>query len=205
MEDGAWRVLSSAGACARPPIAVPRMPQLLTLMHVFPTFAVGGAQMRFATLANALGAGLEHVVVSLDGGGGAEHLVRPDVRLRRRPVRARKRRGLSLRDLRTFRSALRAERPDLLLTYNWGAIEWALADRLSPDLPASARRRWLWPRGSAQAIAAPGLAAPPRPVRSDDRRRAVAGVATPGRRDLEARPGRVRHIPNGVDAAALAA
>jgi glycosyltransferase involved in cell wall biosynthesis len=30
---------------------------------------------------------------------------------------------------------LRSSRPDLLLTYNWGAIEWALANRLSRRIP----------------------------------------------------------------------
>jgi L-malate glycosyltransferase len=111
------------------------MPTLLKLMHVFPTFAVGGAQMRFATLANAMGPELEHVVLSLDGVGGAENLVRPSVRLRRRAAHARKGRGLSLRNLAAFRGTLGEERPDLLLTYNWGAIECALADRLRPICP----------------------------------------------------------------------
>ncbi len=111
------------------------MAKLLKLMHVFPTFAVGGAQTRFATLANALGPELEHVVVSLDGVDGAEKLVRPGIRLRRRPTRARKVRGLSLRNLAACRRALREERPDLLLTYNWGAIEWALANRFRPICP----------------------------------------------------------------------
>ena len=195
---------SSAGAGARPPIAVPRMPQPLTLMHVFPTFAVGGAQMRFATLANALGPELEHVVVSLDGGGGAEHLVRPEVRLRRRPVRARKRRALSLRDLRAFRSALRAERPDLLLTYNWGAIEWALADRFRPICPHLHVVDGFGPEEALRQL----------PRRVWLRRLALSGpttVVVPSQalRRLAVEtwkldPNRVRRIPNGVDAAALA-
>jgi glycosyltransferase involved in cell wall biosynthesis len=179
------------------------MPQPLTLMHVFPTFAVGGAQMRFATLANALGPGLEHVVVSLDGGGGAEHLVRPEVRLRRRKVTARKRRALSLRDLRAFRSALRAEQPDLLLTYNWGAIEWALADRFRPICPhlhvvdgfgpeealrQLPRRVWL----RRLALSGPTLVVVP----SQALRRLAVEI-------WKLDPNRVRRIPNGVDAAAL--
>ena len=38
-----------------------------TLLHVFPTFAVGGAQTRFTAIANHLGDDARHVVVSLDG------------------------------------------------------------------------------------------------------------------------------------------
>ena len=35
--------------------------------HVFPTFAVGGAQARFAAVANHFGAAFRHIIVSLDG------------------------------------------------------------------------------------------------------------------------------------------
>jgi L-malate glycosyltransferase len=180
------------------------MPKLLKLMHVFPTFAVGGAQMRFATLANALGPRLEHVVVSLDGGGGAEHLVRPGVRLRRRPVTARKGRGLSLRNLRAFRRVLRAEQPDLLLTYNWGAIEWALADRLRPICPHLHVVDGFGPEEALRQL----------PRRVWLRRLALSGptfVVVPSQtlrrlavETWQLDPNRVRHIPNGVDAAALA-
>ncbi len=180
------------------------MPKLLKLMHVFPTFAVGGAQMRFATLANALGPELEHVVVSLDGVGGAENLVRPGMRLRRRPARARKGRGLSLRNLAAFRRALREERPDLLLTYNWGAIEWALADRFRPICPHLHVVDGFGPEEAVRQL----------PRRVWMRRLALSGATTvvvPSHalrrlviETWKLDPMRVRHIPNGVDAAALA-
>jgi hypothetical protein len=105
----------------------------MKLVHVFPTFAVGGAQVRFAALANALAREFEHVVISLDGAWGAERLVPSGVRPR--PVGVRKGNLLSLANLRIFRNVLHDERPDLLVTYNWGAIEWALADRLRPICP----------------------------------------------------------------------
>ena len=40
------------------------------LLHVFPSFAVGGAQVRFAALANRYGARWRHAVVALDGETG---------------------------------------------------------------------------------------------------------------------------------------
>ncbi len=107
----------------------------LKLLHAFPTFAVGGAQTRFAMIANALGQGFAHVVVSGDGNHDGAALVDRHVPLRLRPITWRKGRGLSLGNLGTFRSVLREEGPDLLLTYNWGAIEWALADRFRPICP----------------------------------------------------------------------
>jgi glycosyltransferase involved in cell wall biosynthesis len=180
------------------------MPNLLKLMHVFPTFAVGGAQMRFAMLANAIGPELEHVVVSLDGAGGAENLVRPGIRLRRHAVAALKGRGLSLRNLAAFRRVLRDERPDLLLTYNWGAIEWALADRWRPICPHLHVVDGFGPEEAVRQL----------PGRVWMRRLALSGATTVvvpahalhrlviGTWKLD--PIRVRHIPNGVDAAALA-
>jgi hypothetical protein len=38
-----------------------------TFLHVFPTFAVGGAQTRFAAIANHLGPSVRHIVVPIDG------------------------------------------------------------------------------------------------------------------------------------------
>jgi glycosyltransferase involved in cell wall biosynthesis len=180
------------------------MPKPLKLMHVFPTFAVGGAQMRFAALANALGSRLEHVVVSLDASDGTENLVRPAVRLQRRPVTARKMPALSLRNLCAFRRALRAERPDLLLTYNWGAIEWALANRFRPLCPHLHVVDGFGPEEAVRQL----------PRRVWTRRLALSGATTvvvPSQalRRLAIEiwrldPMRVHHIPNGVDAAALA-
>ena len=180
------------------------MAKSLKLVHVFPTFAVGGAQRRFATLAHALGPELEHVVVSLDGVGGAENLVQPGIPLRRLPVTARKGRGLSWRNFAAFRGVLREERPDLLLTYNWGAIEWALADRLRPICPHLHVVDGFGPEEALGQL----------PRRVWMRRLALSGPTTVVVPSLALRrlaveswkldPTRVRHIPNGVGAAALA-
>jgi L-malate glycosyltransferase len=174
------------------------------LLHAFPTFAVGGAQIRFAALANALEKGFEHVVVSGDGNEAAAALVDSDVSLRLRPIIWRKGSSLSLANLRTFRDVLRDERPDLLLTYNWGAIEWALADRI----------RQICPHLHVVDGFGPEEAHAQLPRRVWLRRVALSGrttVVVPSQslRTLATavwglNPGRVRHIPNGVDAAALA-
>jgi L-malate glycosyltransferase len=174
------------------------------LLHAFPTFAVGGAQARFAVLANALGAGFAHVVVSSDGNHAAAALVERHVPLRLRPIAGRQARGVSLANLRRFRDVLRDERPDLLLTYNWGAIEWALADRIRPICPHLHVVDGFGPEEALAEL----------PRRVWLRRLALSGntgVAVPSHtlRKLaidswRLDPAKVHLIPNGVDAAALA-
>lgn len=110
----------------------------MRLLHAFSTFAIGGSQMRFARLANALGPEYQHEVVAMDAatnGFPAAGLVDANVGFATRDIAVRKSRGFSLLNLRTFRQSLDASRPDLLLTYNFGAIEWSLANRLGRWIP----------------------------------------------------------------------
>ncbi|MGH7054243.1 MAG: glycosyltransferase [Stellaceae bacterium] len=97
-------------------------------LHVLPSFGIGGVPLRTARIINHLGRGYRHTLVALDdnfaaGRTLADHL---DVTLlpSRRPARN------VLRAVWESAVALRRHRPDLLLTYNWGAIEWAMAARL---------------------------------------------------------------------------
>jgi L-malate glycosyltransferase len=175
----------------------------LKLLHAFSTFAVGGAQTRFAVLANALGPGFAHVVVSGDCNLDSAELVDRQVQLRLHPINVRNGNGISLTNLRVFRSVLRHERPDLLLTYNWGAIEWALADRIRPICPHLHVVDGFGPEEALAQL----------PRRVWLRRLALSGgttvvVPSQGLRTVVTEvwrldPGRVRQIPNGVDAAAL--
>jgi glycosyltransferase involved in cell wall biosynthesis len=95
---------------------------------VFPGFGIGGAQVRFAALANHFGAAFRHIVVSLDGSLGCRERLRPDLDVTFPKVDAPKRSTFA--NARHFRRLLRAWRPDLLVTNNWGAIEWAMANLL---------------------------------------------------------------------------
>ncbi|HEY3848790.1 MAG TPA: glycosyltransferase [Acetobacteraceae bacterium] len=96
------------------------------VIHVFPGFGVGGAQVRFAALANHFGTAFRHIVVSLDGSLGCRQRLRPDLDVTFPTVAAPKR--ATLANVRHFRRLLRAWRPALLVTNNWGAIEWAMAN-----------------------------------------------------------------------------
>lgn len=96
------------------------------LLHVFPTFAVGGAQMRFAALAKAFGDRYRHTVLALDGNYACAQRVAANLPVRYEAVDAPKQ--ATLGNVRRFRRRLRELTPDALVTYNWGAIEWAMAN-----------------------------------------------------------------------------
>jgi glycosyltransferase involved in cell wall biosynthesis len=98
------------------------------LLHVFPSFAVGGVPNRIATVINRLGDRYHHKILALDGQyGAAENLgSSANVDL----ISFECRRGSFIDTTRAIRCRLKNERPDVLLTYNWGAIEWAFVNTL---------------------------------------------------------------------------
>jgi glycosyltransferase involved in cell wall biosynthesis len=98
------------------------------VLHVFPTFAIGGAQSRFVALANRFGSDFRHLVVALDGDLAARERLSPALDVRFPAVAAPK--DAMLANARRFRGLLREWRPDVLVTCNWGAIEFALANML---------------------------------------------------------------------------
>lgn len=96
------------------------------LLHVFSTFKVGGPQVRFATLANHFGGRFRHTVIAMDGDYGCRERLNSGVHVEFPTLPVKK--GHTLANRRLFREFLRSAPPDLLVTYNWGAIEWALAN-----------------------------------------------------------------------------
>jgi len=95
------------------------------ILHVFPSFQLGGSQRRFAALANHFGARYRHTVISLDGQEDALQLVEPHVSLVMGP--AHRKMGM-LASMGHARRIIRDINPDVLVTYNWGAMEWAAAN-----------------------------------------------------------------------------
>jgi glycosyltransferase involved in cell wall biosynthesis len=96
------------------------------LLHVFPTFRVGGAQMRFAALANHFGPEFRHTIVALDGQYDCRERLDPSLRLSFQRMDFRKRDTLG--NVRRFRALLKSVSPSRLVTYNWGSIECAMAN-----------------------------------------------------------------------------
>jgi glycosyltransferase involved in cell wall biosynthesis len=103
------------------------------IVHVFPSFGIGGVPLRMVRVINHLGPWLRHTVIALDDDYAAAGSFADGVEAALAPM-ARRGRGRGPAILGNI-LALRRLRPDLLVTYNWGAIEWAMADRLVPLCP----------------------------------------------------------------------
>jgi len=178
------------------------MTQQKHLLHVFPTFAIGGSQMRFAQLVRLHGDRYRHTVIALDGNYGmAEQL--PLGRVMLGTVHHDKRDLFA--SLKLFRDRLKAIRPDVLMTYNWGAIEWAMVNRFGhpvrhlhvedgfgPDEAARQLARRAWTRRFALSGRHTSVILPSRTL--EKIARTVWKLA----------PARLNYIPNGINFARFA-
>ncbi|MGC2203831.1 MAG: glycosyltransferase family 4 protein [Stellaceae bacterium] len=168
-------------------------------LHIFPSLGVGGVPLRMVRIINHFGKRFRHSLISLDENfDAAEGLSRDlDVSLLRREHRRRS----TLRAIASNAFELRRLGPDLLLTYNWGAIEWAMANRL-----LLVSRHIHLEAGFGQAEADSQITR-----RILFRRLALARcacVVVPSKQLAEIAgrvwglpPTRVAYVPNGVDAA----
>lgn len=96
------------------------------VVHVFATFVAAGPQIRAVRLMEALGSRFRHSVVPMDGRADAAALAGPGLDLRVQEPPGKPGSPLRYRALARF---LDAARPDLLLTYNFGSLDAALAAR----------------------------------------------------------------------------
>lgn len=106
----------------------------MKLHWVFSTFAVGGPQRRFCQLVAGLGEQFSHVITAMDGDYAAEALLPPETDWRRAETKVTKTGFVSVANVSAFRRLLKDERPSLLLTSNWGCIEWFVANPGIPHL-----------------------------------------------------------------------
>jgi glycosyltransferase involved in cell wall biosynthesis len=166
-----------------------------TLLHVFPTFAVGGAQVRFARIANRFGGAYRHRVVALDGVTECRRHLAADLDCEI-ITPAAPRRG-SLAALLPTRHLLDTLAPDLLVTSNWGAMDWVLAnaggrlphlhmeDGFNADEAGGQLARRVWTRRLALRRSTVML-----PSRT---------LMTVARETWRLPERRLVHIPNGID------
>lgn len=165
-------------------------------LHVFATLGAGGPQVRAMQLLRHLGPGIEHVLVAMDGCTDVLAQAPAGVPVRVLPAPAR---GGVLANVKALQALLAAEQPDLVLTYNWGAIEAAWAarrlrlplvhheDGFLPDEAQRrhARRSWLrwWVLKGASVVVPSAV---------------LQGIAV---REWGLRARDVHHLVNGVDLA----
>jgi glycosyltransferase involved in cell wall biosynthesis len=95
------------------------------ILNVFPTFAIGGAEVRFTTLANSPEHDFCQLVFAIDGRYDCLHRLHTGVDVKRTNLKFP--RGGMTGNIVAAYKALRHLNPALLVTYNWGAIEWAMA------------------------------------------------------------------------------
>jgi L-malate glycosyltransferase len=174
-----------------------------TLLHVLPSFAVGGVQVRLARVINALGDRYRHRILALDGNRTATTLLDPALDTRADSI-PREPRGLPA-TLFALRRRIVAAAPGLLLTYNWGAIEWALANSLfglcrhihfEDGFGPEETDKRLWRRSMLRRLALMRTSTIVVPSRN------LEGIA---QREWHLPTTRLRYIPNGIDADAFAA
>ena len=168
------------------------------LLHVSPSFAPGGAQVRAAALMNHFGSRYRHTLLAMDGDFSVIERITPAVRYR---TTAPKVSPNPIASTAKLIEVLQAERPDLVLTYNWGSIEAVLAaglSRIAPvvhaedgfgrDEAVHQKRRRVWTRRWA--------------LRFAERVVAPSTVLIRMMRDVWRLPSdKVEYIPNGIDTA----
>jgi glycosyltransferase involved in cell wall biosynthesis len=177
-----------------------------TLLHVFPTLAIGGQQTRFATIANGLGREFRHRLISLDGRDEAVGLLDHDLDVAVLPAPPTAAHPID--HLHRIGTASARAGADILITYNWGAIEWAIANWTRPGQVRSGQMRLGRPHIHLEDGFGPDEAD------RQKRRRVVtrslvlrrSAVVVPSRQlmDIAVRvwrlaPQRVHYIPNGID------
>lgn len=172
------------------------MLQSLHLVHITPSFGLGGAQIRTVQLMNHLGPRFRHTVVALDGDiRAAKDVAANDIRI---DFASCSRTRNPLRGMARLHGLLSREKPDLVLTYNWGSMDGvaaALACRLpiihtedgfSDGEAVRQKRRRVWCRRlllrGVRAVVAPS--------------KTLARIMS---NDWNLPPSRIRYIPNGVD------
>jgi glycosyltransferase involved in cell wall biosynthesis len=176
------------------------------LLHVFSTFAVGGAQTRFVSLANALAGKYRHTVLAMDNNLAAAGGLDQGVDCRFATIPVVKSAGISLANLRHARALIRELAPDLLVTYNWGSVEWGPANWAPPFCrhihvedgfgPDESPSRQKWQRIVMRRILLSRVWRIVVPSRT------LLDVAT---RIWRFPAGRIEYVPNGIDCARFAA
>lgn len=103
------------------------------LLHVFHGFGIGGQEVRAAQLMNRLAGRYQHRILALNGVSAATGRLSKDVDYEILPAPSLA--GPLPRRLLGLARWLKAQAPDLLLTYNWGTMDFAAANAFLARLP----------------------------------------------------------------------
>jgi glycosyltransferase involved in cell wall biosynthesis len=95
------------------------------ILNVFPAFTIGGSEIRFTTLVNSPKHNFRQLIFAIDGRYDCLDRIRRNAGVSRIHLNLA-RAGAAANVVAAYKT-LRQLNPALLVTYNWGAIEWALA------------------------------------------------------------------------------
>jgi len=98
------------------------------LLHVFPGFGVGGVELRITSIINHFGAKYRHTIVAMNDTFTSAERLDPDLGVTLLPFGVKG--AGTIATFKAIRATLLRQRPDLLLSYNWGAVEWAAVNGL---------------------------------------------------------------------------
>lgn len=167
----------------------------LHLLHIAPTLGVGGREARLAVLVDALGDHFHHTFLALDGDVSFTTRIDSRHRIASVSLPARRARPLSYR----IHHAIQSTTPDVLLTYNWGAMDAVIASHVNQRVPLIHTEDGFGPDEAVRPLRRRALAR-----RILLRRakaivvisRTLAHIATT---DYGVPSSRLRYIPNGID------
>jgi L-malate glycosyltransferase len=102
------------------------------ILHIFSSFGKGGVPIKICHMINHFGAGAKHTIIATNNDYSSKDIIdkKNDVIF----IDQKKSAPASfIKRIMNYRSYLKSISPDLVLTYNWGAIEWALANSFKPS------------------------------------------------------------------------
>ncbi len=95
------------------------------LLHVFSTFSTGGPQVRTSDIIQNLGTPFRHTILAMDNDYTCKDRLPTSLPVVYSDWQIPKKR--TFHNILEIRKFLLKIKPNLLLTYNWGAIEWVMA------------------------------------------------------------------------------
>ena len=98
------------------------------VLHIMPSFGIGGISLRLACIINHLGSRCRHSIFSLDGVVSSSTRLNRDLAVEVVPLSLDKSKWVS--NIFNHRRAIIGCNPDILATYNWGSIDWVIANHL---------------------------------------------------------------------------
>ncbi|MCH2104951.1 MAG: glycosyltransferase [Planctomycetes bacterium] len=169
------------------------------ILHIFSTFAPAGPELRAVKLINASAGAYRHSILAIDGRTDAAEALKDDADAR--VLTALPKAG-TLKTTRRLRGLLRSEEPDLVCTYNFGAMDGVLAavggkvpvlhheDGFNADEAEGFKRRRVWLRRALLPLAH-------RVLVPSERLEDIAHEV------WKLKAGQVERIPNGIETASF--